>query len=375
MTRRGNPPTWAIIAGGGTAGHVLPAVSIARALVARGHAVETIHLVGSARGMEATVVPEAGFGLTLLPGRGIQRKLTVANVGAVVGLLRALVAAFVLVARRRPAVVVAVGGYASVPCALAAAVLRVPIVVAEQNAMPGAANRLTARFAKAAAVAFAGTPLPRAVVTGNPVRPEILEAASANRPATRAAMGVAGDRRLVLAFGGSLGALRINRSVIDAARRWKDRDDLAVRHVVGRRDWPVLRDELPRPGDGALAYTAVEYEEDMPTALVACDLAVTRAGSSTIFELAALGVPAILVPSPFVTADHQTVNARHVAAAGAAVVLPDADLDGARLAAEVDRLLADPAGLEAMAAAARTLARPDAADRVAELAEQHARRA
>ena len=162
---------WAVIAGGGTAGHTLPGIAIARALVALGHDPATIHFVGSERGSEARLVPAAGFAVTLLPGRGIQRRLTLANVGAVWGLLRALVRAFVLLARHRPKVVVAMGGYASVPCALSAVVLRIPIVVAEQNAVPGLANRLTARFAKAAAVSFPGTALPRAVLTGNPVRP------------------------------------------------------------------------------------------------------------------------------------------------------------------------------------------------------------
>ena len=168
------PPTWALIVGGGTAGHTLPGIAIGRALVARGHDVGTIHFVGSERGSEVRLVPDAGFTLTALPGRGIQRRLTMANVGALVGLARAFGRALSLVRHRRPSVVVALGGYASVACALAAVLFRIPIVVAEQNAVPGAANRLVARFARAAAVSFPGTDLPRAVVTGNPVRPEIL---------------------------------------------------------------------------------------------------------------------------------------------------------------------------------------------------------
>ncbi len=167
-------PTWALIAGGGTAGHTLPGIAIGRALVARGHPVAAIRFVGSERGSEVRLVPEAGFSLTALPGRGIQRKLTFANVGAVLGLIRAFGRALGLVHRLRPSVVVALGGYASVACALAAILYRVPIVVAEQNAVPGAANRIVARFARAAAVSFPGTDLPRSVVTGNPVRPAIL---------------------------------------------------------------------------------------------------------------------------------------------------------------------------------------------------------
>jgi UDP-N-acetylglucosamine:LPS N-acetylglucosamine transferase len=150
-------PTYAIIAGGGTAGHVVPGLAIAAALVERGHPPTSIHYVGSERGIERTMVPAAGYSLTLLPGRGIQRRLTWANVGAVLGLLAATWRGVRLLRRRRPAVLVALGGYASVPAALGAILWRVPIIVAEQNAVPGAANRLVARFAKASAVSFAGT--------------------------------------------------------------------------------------------------------------------------------------------------------------------------------------------------------------------------
>jgi undecaprenyldiphospho-muramoylpentapeptide beta-N-acetylglucosaminyltransferase len=367
-------PPWATIAGGGTAGHVIPGLAIARALVERDHPKSTIHYVGSARGIERELVPAAGFPLVLLPGRGIQRRLTAANLAALAGLVRAAAMALGLVARHRPRVVVALGGYASVPVALAAALWRVPVVVAEQNAVPGAANRLVARFAKAAAVSFPGTPLPRAVVTGNPVRDEVLVVdRRRDRDGARAALGIEPGRRVVLVFGGSLGALRINRATVDAVRRWRDRADLAVRHVVGDRDWALIQSELSGVADAAVQYQPVRYEHDMPRAMAAADLAVCRSGSSTCFELAAVALPAILVPSPNVTGDHQTANARQLEAAGGAVVVTDAELDGSRLVAEVDSLLADPDRLEALAAGLRSFARPDAADRVADLVEEHAR--
>jgi UDP-N-acetylglucosamine--N-acetylmuramyl-(pentapeptide) pyrophosphoryl-undecaprenol N-acetylglucosamine transferase len=366
---------FALIAGGGTTGHVQPALAIARALVARGHKQSSIELVGSERGIEARLVPPAGFELTLLPGRGLQRKLSWQNVKSLGALAVAFARAWRLVGRRRPQVVVAVGGYASVPCALAAALRRIPIVVAEQNAMPGAANRLVSRFAKACAVSFPDTPLPRAVVTGNPVRPEVLAIDRArDGDAARTKLNVAPGRRMVLIFGGSLGALSINRAAVDAARRWAGRSDLHVRHVVGERDWDEITGVGPPVTAAApLRYEALRYDDDMPTSLAAAEVAVCRSGSSTSFELLAAGLPAVLIPSPFVTADHQTANARHMAAAGAAVVVPDAELTGGRLVDEVDALLADPDRLAAMSAGARAAARPAAADDIAALVEAHAR--
>jgi undecaprenyldiphospho-muramoylpentapeptide beta-N-acetylglucosaminyltransferase len=366
-------PTFAIVTGGGTAGHVLPALAIAEALVARGHPRSAIHYAGSERGIEARLVPPTGFPMTLLPGRGIQRRLALANVAAVWGLLVAGVRALRLVGRLRPSVVVAVGGYAGVAVAMAAVARRIPVVVAEQNAVPGAANRLVARFAKASAVSFDGTPLPRAVLTGNPVREEISALADGSARATaRAALGIDDDRRLLLVVGGSLGALRINLAVLDALPSWAGRSDLAVHHVVGARDWERISASVP-PDLGSLAYRAVAYEDDMPTVLAAADLVVCRAGSGTLFELAAAGLPAILVPSPVVTADQQTRNAERLVEAGAAVLVPDGDLDGGRLAALVDELVEDEPRRAAMAAAARAWARPDAADDIAALAEAHAR--
>ena len=366
---------YALVAGGGTTGHVQPALAIARALVARGHKQSSIELVGSERGIEARLVPEAGFELTLLPGRGLQRKLSWQNVRSLGALAVAFGRSWRLVGKRRPKVVVSVGGYASVPCALAAVLRRIPVVVAEQNATPGAANRLVARFAKACAVSFPDTPLPRAAVTGNPVRPEVLAIDRARDGDTaRAKLGVAPGRRMVLIFGGSLGALRINQAAVDAARRWAGRYDLHVRHVVGERDWDEITGEGPPVTAAApLHYEALRYDDDMPTSLAAADVAVCRSGASTSFELLAAGLPAVLVPSPFVTADHQTANARHMAAAGAAVVVPDAELTGGRLVDEVDALLADPDRLAAMSAAARAAARPSAADDIAALVEANAR--
>ena len=367
--------TWAVVAGGGTAGHVLPGISIGEQIVDRGTPRRAVHYVGSARGIETRLVVEAGFSLTALGGRGLKRKLALSNLTAAAGLAWAFVRALLELVRRRPAVVVGLGGYASAACGAAAVLLRVPLVVVEQNAVPGLANRVLGRFAAAAATAFDATDLPRAAWTGNPVRPEVAAVDRVEgRAAARAALGGEDGRRLVAVFGGSLGARRINEAAAGAAGIWRDRGDLQVRHIAGRRDYDDLARRAPADGGQALAYDLVAYEDNMAAVYAAAELVVCRAGATTVAELAAAGVPAVLVPLPGAPGDHQTANARRLADAGGAVLVGDGELDPARLVAEVDALLDDPARLAAMAAAARHLARPDAASAVVDLVESCARR-
>lgn len=359
--------TRVLIAGGGTAGHVLPGLAVAEVLVGRGVDREHVHFVGAEDRIEAKLVPAAGFGITLLPGRGVQRRLTSANVAAVAGLARAVVRAVRLVRRRRPQVVLALGGFASAACAVAAVLWRVPLVVAEQNARAGASNRLVARFAAACAVPFPETDLPRAVVTGNPVRAEILAAArDRDAAAARRELGIDEGRTVVVVFAGSLGSRRINEATYGAVEQLAGRGDLAVYHVVGARDWA----DRPPVADGALQYVQVQYSDRMDLVLAAADLAVCRAGGTTVAELAAVGVPAVLVPLPIATRDHQTANAGPLVRAGAAVLVPDEELDRDRLLAELSAL-GDPEVLRSMATAARSLGRLDAAERVADLLGEH----
>ena len=358
-----------LIAGGGTAGHVLPGLAVAAALVESGVVASRtdVHLVGSRRGVEVDLVPGAGFGLTVLGGRGIQRRLTPVNVGALMGLLVGFLRAFLLLVRARPRVVLSLGGYASIPCGLAAVVLRVPLVVAEQNAVPGAANRLLGRFARACAVSFADTALPRPDLTGNPVRAAIRSAVG-SRSEARDRIGV-DDRPLLVAFGGSLGARRINRAMANFVEGWSGAP-LVVHHVVGDRGW--VTGEMATVVPAEVEYSAVAYEHDMPTLLAAADLVVCRSGATSVAELAVLGIPSVLVPLPGAPGDHQTANARHLAGTGGAVLLPDADLDGSALKEVLGELLSDSGRRDAMAEAARSVAIPDAADRVVDLILRHA---
>jgi undecaprenyldiphospho-muramoylpentapeptide beta-N-acetylglucosaminyltransferase len=371
---------YALMAGGGTAGHLQPALAIAESLVAHGHDRATIEFVGSRRGQDRIALDGRGFPFTLLPGRGINRSLRprviAQNLGALAGLVVAGIAALGLVARRRPKVVVSVGGYASLPASFGALVLGVPLVLVNVDAAPGVANRLLGRFARASAVGWSGTRLPRAVVTGTPVRPEIAAAGRSveDRRAARRILGLPVDRATVVVFGGSLGARRINDAVPGLAEAWRAREDRSIYHIVGRRDWEAVEAATP-PTGAAETVRRVPYEERMATVYSAADIVVCRAGAMTVAELAAAGVPSVLVPLPGAPGDHQTANARVLERAGAAVVLPDIECDPPRLAAILDGLLADPDALDAMGRAARSLGRPDAADAGARVVEDHARRA
>ena len=372
------PETWAVIAGGGTGGHLYPGVAVARALVELGHDPASLRFVGARRGLEAKTRGLDGFPVTLLPGRGLDRKFSGRSLGANTQALAegftAIAMALYLFSKWRPAVVISLGGYASLGCVVAAYLWRVPIVVINVDAVPGAVNRLAARAAAASAVASLEVGLARAVPTGVPVRAEMLaiDRSSEGRRAARDRLGLPGERKVVAVSGGSLGSRRINRATLELARLWAGRSDVAIRHVVGRRDWPEL-EGAPVPAEG-LTYQRVEYEEDMKSFYGAADIAVQRAGANTVAELALAGVPAVLVPLPGAPGDHQGANARSMAAAGGAVVVPDEELDGARLASELERLIADPGRLSVMADAAKALARPNAADEVARLVEGLARR-
>jgi UDP-N-acetylglucosamine--N-acetylmuramyl-(pentapeptide) pyrophosphoryl-undecaprenol N-acetylglucosamine transferase len=232
-----------------------------------------------------------------------------------------------------------------------------------------------ARVARRSAVSFPDTALPRAVFTGNPVRAEVRAIdRGRDRARARAKLGIDDGRLLVAVFGGSLGARRINDAVLGAAERWIDRGDLALRHVIGERDWDRYRDRADAlaaaGGPARIQYQPVVYEDDMPTLYAAADIALCRSGATSVAELAAVGLPSVLVPLPGAPGDHQSANARYLVDAGAAVLLPDPQCDARRVDAEVGGLLSEPALLARMAAAARSVARPDAGDDVARLVDE-----
>jgi UDP-N-acetylglucosamine--N-acetylmuramyl-(pentapeptide) pyrophosphoryl-undecaprenol N-acetylglucosamine transferase len=335
-----------VIAAGGTAGHVVPALAVAGALRAEG---AEVTFIGGERA-ERELVPAAGYRLETIRVEGLSRT-DPRRAARAAGLAAAAVARCRrLLGELAPAAVLGAGGYVAGPVGLAAVLRGIPLVLAEADSHLGLANRALARWARRVCLAFpiAGRDGPRYRVTGRPVPPPATD-----RPAARRAFGLAEGEPCVLVFGGSLGARRINEAAIEAFRD----APLRVIHAAGARDFAALR--APRAG-----YDLREYISPFGPALLAADLVVARAGGS-IFEIAAHGRPAILVPYPHATADHQSANARWMAGAGAAVVIPDAELDPARLRHEVERLLADPGRLATMARASAALARPEAAADVA----------
>ncbi len=367
---------FAVIAGGGTAGHVLPSLAIAEALVGRRHPPESIHVVGAQRGMETRLVPKAGYPHTFYDVVGLQRTMSWANLRRNLAFAPKLVVAtgraVALLRRLRPQVVVSVGGYASLPAALAAIVRRVPLVVVSYDAAPGAASRLAARFATASAVAFPDVELPRRHVTGAPLRAAVLAVdRDRDRAMARDALGLPADRFCVAVVGGSLGSGVLNTATSRLIGQWADRGDVAVRHLVGERYLSAAAP--PRDGRNGMLYQVIGYEERMPQVYAAVDLVVARAGASTVAELAAVGVPSLLVPWAGAAEDHQTRNARWLADVGGAVIVAEDRFDERALGAEIDRLIGSPAAAAAMAGAARAAGAVHRSGALADLIESTAR--
>ncbi len=356
-----------VITGGGTGGHVFPMQAIAEALQKHGVAPSDLRYVGSRRGQERTLLL-GDVALTLLPGRGLRRSLRpndlLANLSAGLGLVGAMAVAQFLVWRWRPSVVVSVGGYASFAVALAAACWRVPLVLVDFDAVPGAAHRLLARWAIKRCTAFAA-PGENVVVTGAPLREgiESLDRSPAARQVakSRAEPPIDADRMVVVVMTGSLGSRRVNVAVRDLAQSWSSRRDRAVVHVTGRRDFAEIA--ASRPVIDGLDYRVVEFG-DMESLWSLCDVAVCRAGAITVAELETLSVPAVLVPLPGAPHDHQTMNAQALAEVGGALVVLDDRCSAETLGDALD-IIAEDAVRDKMGRAVHSLAHPHAASAIA----------
>lgn len=372
-----------LIAGGGTGGHLYPGIAVARELKRRDQKT-VVSFVGTAQGIEARVVPREGFELDLIHVAGLKGKSRVDRAIGFALLPIAALDAWRVIAKRRPDVVVGVGGFASGPVLALAALFGYPTMLLEQNALPGVTNRLLAHVVRAAAVNFeaALAYFPRTgFVAGNPVRPEFFPAQNeeANDRTNKridsrdSASGGTLAQGRVLVFGGSQGSHAINVAVVAAAARLAASGRrLAITHQTGEHDLDLVRGAYQRAGlEARLEAFIFQIDREMKAA----DVVICRAGATTLAELAASGTPAILVPLPTATDDHQRKNAEVVGHLGAALVIEERDLNGS-LAEALSGLLANPDRRMQMGVAARTLARPDAAERIADRVEQlagHAR--
>jgi len=359
-----------LIAGGGTGGHVYPGIAVAREVAARVPGAR-VAFVGTASGMEAHVVPREGFELDRIRSAGLKGTSALALVRGLALLPASALDAWRVISRRRPSIVIGVGGYSSGPVVLIAALRGIPTLLMEQNAMPGVTNRLLARVVKAAAVTYEESARffrGRAFVAGNPVRPEFFGGVHDEHGSPRDSDEQRAAR--VLVFGGSQGAHAINVAMVEAAARLvAAAPRMAITHQTGERDLEMVRDGYRRAG---LEARVEPFLYAIDREMKAADLVVCRAGATTLAELAAAGRPSILIPLPTATDDHQRRNANALVRLGAARIIEQRSLTGELLAAQIVALAADDAERAIMSAAARRMAKPDAAkvivDRVLELA-------
>ena len=356
-----------LIAGGGTAGHVIPAVGIAKALYRKGVLREEneVHFVGSKRGVGREIVHDAGFEMTVLPGRGIQRKISFRNVTSIISLFAAFLRASLMIIKAKPEIIVVMGGYASLACGLAGRLFNVPLLVAEQNAVPGATNKIIARFAKVSAISFDAVELPNPVVTGNPLRSEILRFIETDsRNETRRELGV-GDRKVITAFGGSLGARHLNETIFELSQNWKG-EAISIYHIVGSRDWQDFS-QLDRKPVRNVEYEMIEYLKDLTPLIGAADLVISRAGATSVSEITALGIPSILVPLPNSPGGHQEENARFFEREGSAIVVRDSELNYVSLSNRISLLLTEDLILKDMAKKAKNSRHLTGGEKIADL--------
>ena len=376
MASPGFRPTVAVFAGGGTGGHLYPALALAEALSALRPDLR-LFFVGASQGVEARILPERGLDHLLLPVRGFRRGRFLENLAVFWALLRSLVVTGQLFSRLRPAIVVVTGGYASGPAGLVAGIMGIPLALQEQNAYPGLTTRVLSRWSRQLHLAFpeARDLLPaqarsRAQLSGNPVR-DLVPMGSAE---AKASFGLEPEARVILVVGGSQGAEALNRAVLDAIRRvvageLERPEDVRLLWATGPKKLEEVQRQLEALGHPGWVH-ALGYIEDMPEALSSATLAVSRAGAMTTSELLAWGVPALLVPLPTAAEDHQSRNAESLAGAGTAIHLPEAKLTGSTLWKAVESLLSTPGTLAAMREAALKAGRPRATREIAEALER-----
>jgi len=359
-----------VFAGGGTGGHLFPGIAIAEEFKGR-DTVNEVLFVGTEKGIEARVLPKLGWSLRFISAEGIKGKGVFAKIRAVLKLVPGFFESIKIIKDFKPEVVIGVGGYASAPLLLAARFSGIRTAVHEQNALPGLTNRMLGKVVERVFVTFPDSasffPEGKVVVSGNPLRKEIVEGLQGSGVSTlkgikgqypKGHKGPEGKKPTILIFGGSAGAHRLNMATLEMIGQINDPDRWKIIHQTGEKDYKEVKEGYIK-ADWQADVRPFIY--DMASVYSDADLIICRAGATTVTELAAAGKPAILIPYPFAADDHQRVNAESLVKAGGAMMLLEKELTGERLAAEIERLMGDREMLEKMGDSARKLARLDAA--------------
>ncbi|WP_031513422.1 undecaprenyldiphospho-muramoylpentapeptide beta-N-acetylglucosaminyltransferase [Desulfofalx alkaliphila] len=363
----------AIVTGGGTGGHIYPALAIAKGIENRYPGAEILY-VGTNKGLESDLVPKAGYPFASIEVSGFRRKLSPENLKVLWQAGRGVFQAAQIVKKFKPHVVIGTGGYVCGPVVMSAALRGIPTLIHEQNALPGVTNRILSRFASRVAVTFEDSikhfPNKAGVkLTGLPVRPEIL---NCNKEEAYTKLGLQPGKPVLLVFGGSRGARRINMAMVKVVQVFSQRSDIQILHATGQVGYDEYLAEVEKLGIALVNngnITTVPYLYNMHHALAVSDLVVCRAGAATLAEITALGLPSILVPYPYAAENHQEHNARALVERGAALMIHDSELTGELLVKKIEELLLSPTKLKEMAEKSSFLGRPKALADIIELVD------
>ncbi len=355
-----------VLSGGGTAGHINPALAVAEVLKKQGH---EVFFAGTPQGVENRLVGQTDIPFTAFEASGFDRSAPWTLFTSTAKILRSSHKAKVWMKELKPDVVVGFGGYVSIPVALAAEKMNIPVVVHEQNSVMGMANRFIGKRAKCVALTYGVAKkdiadTSKCVVTGNPVRSSMFEATRADG---REMLGIPEDARMLLVFGGSLGARHINEALTAHKQQLLDVDDLYIVHITGPKQYDTVVSELALSYDEQKRWRVLPYQDKMAETLAAADCVVSRAGATSLAEISALGVPALLIPFPHATEDHQTMNARSYVEAGAAFLIADDELDTPDFIEKVMTLVCDSSVCSSMKEAAAQFETCDAAAKLADI--------
>ncbi|MGE5632999.1 MAG: undecaprenyldiphospho-muramoylpentapeptide beta-N-acetylglucosaminyltransferase [Caulobacteraceae bacterium] len=362
-----------ILSGGGTGGHIYPAVSIAKEIKKRYKDVDIL-FIGTEKGLENSIVPKEGFNLKNIKVRGFERRLSFANVIAVKESVVSLFSVAKVIRSFKPDIVIGTGGYVCGSVLLAAALLNIPTLIHEQNAFPGVTNKILSRMADVVALNFkeASKYFPnnnKIIVTGNPIRSDIL---NATKEAGLREFGFTRDLPVVFVVGGSRGAKKINESVLPIAKYCTSGKSFQMLHMTGQSQYESVLESYKKEGipTGTSLLKVVPYLHNMPQALAASDIIISRCGASTLSEITALGKPSILIPFPYATDNHQEYNARALEKNGAAVVILERDLNDNILFSEVMNMLQNPDKTKKMAVKSKEFGKTDAAEIIVDEAKK-----